>query len=360
MNVLIVLRQVAFFRFFDRVVRELSAAGHTVEVLFEKRHHLDNLSPQLSDAVRALQACEAETAGFRWGWATRRKDRWRRPVGAARRLFNYASYLEPGRQSTDVILKRHERRLPRPVRPFVRSGVVRGLLGSRAGRASLRAVEQASPPDGRIREQVREREPDVVVVSPFIVHGSEEVEYAKAALALGLPTVVPVMSWDSLTTKGVFPFIPDMTLVWNKFQVEEAVHLHGVPPSQVLYTGAPVFDPWFELRPTLDRAAFCRAAGLAPDGPSCCISAPRALSPETRLAILKRSSRACAAIPNCAAWTCWCGRTRGTATFGRTTSARGSASGRARAWRQRRSRRARTIFTRCITASPCWASIPAA
>jgi hypothetical protein len=82
-----------------------------------------------------------------------------------------------------------------------------------------------------------------------------------------IPTIVAVASWDNLTTKGVFQVMPDLTLVWNRVQIDEAIRLHDVPANKVIATGAPVFDPWFELQPTVDRASYCRQMGLEPEQP---------------------------------------------------------------------------------------------
>jgi hypothetical protein len=105
------------------------------------------------------------------------------------------------------------------------------------------------------------------MAAPVILEHSEEVEYLKAAGALRIPSVLVVQSWDHLTTKGVIQVVPDAILVWNEIQVEEAVRFHHVPRDRVVPTGAPVFDDWFAIRPTLDRAAFCRLAGLDSERP---------------------------------------------------------------------------------------------
>jgi hypothetical protein len=128
-------------------------------------------------------------------------------------------------------------------------------------------LERLVPPDRSILSRLHEEGPDVLVASPVIMKRSEEVEYIKAAMALGIPTAAAVTSWDHLTTKGVFQIIPDMTLVWNQVQVEEALRLHGLARERVVATGAPVFDEWFGMKPTLGRSAFCQQAGLDPDRP---------------------------------------------------------------------------------------------
>jgi hypothetical protein len=267
MKVLFVLRHVAYFRFFDRLIRELCASGHNVTLLLEHRHRTDDQADRSKESPRALLACQAEVNNFDWDWAIQRRDVWRKPTRAARELINYASYLKPGRQSSRMIVERSARQLPLLAQRLLRFQFARTLLVAPLAQEALRSFERLAPPDRGLVGWLRLHQPDVVVASPVIMRHSEEVEYIKAAKAVGIPTLVAVTSWDHLTTKGVFQLIPDLTLVWNQAQVEEAVRLHGVPLSKVVFTGAPVFDEWFQMQPTLDRAAFCRLAGLDPARP---------------------------------------------------------------------------------------------
>jgi hypothetical protein len=115
---------------------------------------------------------------------------------------------------------------------------------------------------------LKQNRPDVVVATPMNMRFCEEVEYVKAAQALGIPTVVPVYSWDNLTTKGLFQVIPDVVLAWNQAQFEEATQIHNVPSERVIITGAPRFDEWFSIsRLRLERSDFCQKAGLDADRP---------------------------------------------------------------------------------------------
>ena len=48
--------------------------------------------------------------------------------------------------------------------------------------------------------------------------------------------------------------MPDYTFVWNEALVKEATTLHDVPKDRLIITGAPPFDFWFELQPSLGEA----------------------------------------------------------------------------------------------------------
>jgi hypothetical protein len=76
-----------------------------------------------------------------------------------------------------------------------------------------------------------------------------------------------VASWDNLTTKGVIRDVPDMTIVWNEDQVQEAIELHGVPADNVVATGAHSHDHWFAWEPSTGEEEFAGKVGLAADRP---------------------------------------------------------------------------------------------
>jgi hypothetical protein len=144
------------------------------------------------------------------------------------------------------------------------------LLGDRGVRlviAFLQRVEAAIPVSPAVDELLEELNPDLLIVTPLINWGSRQVDYVKAARALGIPTALAVASWDNLTNKGHMRVVPDRVFVWNEAQKEEAVSMHGVPSSQVVITGAQLFDHWFGRSPERAREELCRAAGLDPDRP---------------------------------------------------------------------------------------------
>jgi hypothetical protein len=269
MKVLFAIRSPGFSRFFIQTIRDLSGDGHAVEVLIHYYRRRDPASLKETDQASqaALIRCEAELKGFRWGPALRRNDAWKRPLFAARKLLDYGSYTRPGRQASQMVIERSKGYLHTGLQRALESGVGRSVLVHPLFQQALRAIERLAPADPDILAWLRRHRPDVVVASPVLMTASDEVEYVKAAKRLGIPTVVAVMSWDNLTTKGLLHAIPDLTVVWNQGQIEEAVRFHHVPPDRVLYTGAPVFDEWFNLQPTLGRAAFCRQAGLDPAHP---------------------------------------------------------------------------------------------
>jgi hypothetical protein len=122
---------------------------------------------------------------------------------------------------------------------------IRKLASNSMFQKLLRRLERVAPADGGIKKWLRDNSPDIVVVTPTNLRKSEEIEYVKAANALGIPSVIPIHTWDNLTTKGLIHVLPGMTLVWNSKQHQEAIEIHNIPESRLLITGSVTMDKWF-------------------------------------------------------------------------------------------------------------------
>jgi hypothetical protein len=259
MKILFVLHHAGAFRSFEAVIRRLCAAEHEVTVLYGSKKELAGID-------RGLKVCAQEVTGLKVGRVLTRKSFVR--LANIRELINCIGYLNP-RHPNPQLAKRYGFTVIRPVwkvtRSMMKNAIGRRVLGSDGLQKALRQMERFIPPDRAICDWLRAQAPSVVVASPFIFSLSEELEYVKAAKSLKIPTLVPVLSWDNLTTKGTFHIIPDVTLVWNAALAEEAVRLHAVPRQTIVETGAQPFDFWFEMRPSLDRASFCRRIGVPPE-----------------------------------------------------------------------------------------------
>ncbi|MGH7552275.1 MAG: hypothetical protein ACREMQ_04540, partial [Longimicrobiales bacterium] len=116
-------------------------------------------------------------------------------------------------------------------------------------------------------QYLRDRRPDLVVLTPLVVLKTTQLDQARAALELGIRNVFAVASWDHLSSKGELAFSPQQVIVWNEVQKREIVELHHIDPARVVVTGSQVFDDWFEREPSTTRDAFCARVGLRSDRP---------------------------------------------------------------------------------------------
>ena len=104
-----------------------------------------------------------------------------------------------------------------------------------------------------------------VLVTPLVDLGSRQADWLRAAKRLGIRTGFPVFSWDNLTNKGIVRDVPDLTLVWNDIQAQEADELHGIPPERIRITGAPGRRPVVRVGPSRTPRGVLRRGRARPD-----------------------------------------------------------------------------------------------
>lgn len=260
MKVLFTLHSTAHYAYHESTIRALLGRGHEVRVRFAKEG-------SVSPLARVLDRRPADGGErFAVGWLTPRADRWRRVLVPARALRSYSSYLRQPEQS-DYYRARWQKRLGTWLEARVERPVVRRLLASTPAFRALGVIERVAPPAKPVLAELSADRPDVIVASPANLRDPEEIEYVKAARRLGIPSVLPVLSWDNLTTKGLIHVAPDLLLAWNETHRGEAVRVHGIPAGRVAVTGSPFFDAWFEDVAVEQREVFCRRVGLDPDRP---------------------------------------------------------------------------------------------
>lgn len=257
MRFLFVLNNGFYLRNYGAVIRSLAADGHDVDVAFSlPRPGDDDL---FAAAFHGAPHIALHEAPRRTGW-------WWAVADPVRAIRDYIHYLQPAFDATPRLVARGSERVP---------GFVRKLVGGRGGpgwRRRLfdrlcRTTERALPADRGLTDWLAERAPDAVLFSPLVELGYEQVHVLKAARQLAIPTGHLVASWDNLSNKGRIQIPTDLCIVWNDYQRQEAIDLHGCAADRVVATGAQLYDDWFERRPARDRPAFCDALGLDPGRP---------------------------------------------------------------------------------------------
>ncbi len=262
-RVLFIARSTAHFSYFESVIAALMARGAEVELLLDEAW-----SKSWTGADRtAIDQFLAEHPGLKIEWLVRRSDGRRDRIFALRELRAYRSYLVR-KETTPFYVKRWRDYLSPDHRKKAEDPAFSAFLKSPLAEAWLRLEELRTRPDAGILELVRAKAPDVMLICPMNMRFSEETDYAKAAKALGIPVAVTVISWDNLSTKGLFHVTPDQLNVWNRYQYEDAVEIQKIPESRIRIAGAPFFDKWFgEPEGLKPRAAFCKALGFDPRRP---------------------------------------------------------------------------------------------
>ncbi|MBI4263009.1 MAG: hypothetical protein HY657_01415 [Acidobacteria bacterium] len=255
MNVLFIARHFTYFRNYDAALRELAARGHRIHLAVEIDDKMGGIA-----AVRALTAASSAITSGKV--PLRRADAW---SGVARRLrlgLDYLRYLDPFYDSAPLRRVRARDRTPRLLAALADPPLVGGERWRRTYGRLLHALDVAVPPPDSIVEYLRTQAPDVMLITPLVDLGSQQLDYVRAARQLGIPCGLAVWSWDHLSSKALLRVYPDRVFVWNAIQRDEAVRVHRVPADRVVVTGAQCFDHWFTRTPSRTRADFCEALGL--------------------------------------------------------------------------------------------------
>ena len=261
MRIVFLLRHALYLRNFETALRELANNGHEILLAFSPwQKPVD--TTLLSTLKREYPNIREQTLAPRTGW-------WWPVSDAARVMRDFLRYLEPEYADAPALVERGARRLPQ----VVRSGFARfSWLRSRPVRRGLArfasVIDRIIVPDPGLVEALREWAPDLLLVTSVAEFRYHQIDYIKAARFLGIPSVLTVPSWDNLTNKGLIQLCPERVILWNAIQEREAIVMHGVPPDRIRKTGAQLFDHWFEMTPSTDKATFCaRVGGLDPSKP---------------------------------------------------------------------------------------------
>ena len=257
MKILFLARHWTYFRNYDAAIRMLAARGHRVHLVVEVEDKLGG-----EGAVRALAS---GTPGVTLGTVpASRPDTWSSVAPRIRLAIDYLRYLDPFYDTAPLRRVRARNRTPRLL---AAGATIGGARWRRFYGRALHVFDAAVPPPESIVAYLAGEAPDVVLVTPLVDLGSQQIDYIRAARRLGIRCGLPVWSWDHLTSKALLREYPDRVLVWNETQRDEAVRVHGVPPDRVVVTGAQCFDHWFSRQPTRSRDEFCAERHLPVDRP---------------------------------------------------------------------------------------------
>jgi len=258
-RVLFFMRAVNYDRLFEGLLCELLERGHEVHAAFDVAKRGRKGDSALLDALGVRYP------GFTAGLVPpRRHPEWADLASDLRHSLDWLRFLEPGYEDATGLRARAEHRAPLAVRRLAHArGAAPGVSPRRLG-AALAAAERRLPLDRSVTDFIAARAPDLVLITPLVELGSRQIDYVRGARALEIPSALAVASWDNLTNKGRIKEVPDLTVVWNEHQREEAMRLHDVPADRVRALGAHSYDHWFGRGPSRSREAFCQAVGLEP------------------------------------------------------------------------------------------------
>lgn len=93
---------------------------------------------------------------------------------------------------------------------------------------------------------LRHHAPDVIISTRPV--DTMEAELLNAATRLGIHKIMYILSWDNITSKGIFPELADSYLTWGEIMNQELRDYYGVKNHQLFITGVTHFDIHAEVK----------------------------------------------------------------------------------------------------------------
>ena len=261
MRLLFSVNNFGFLRNFEPALRALAARGHDIHLLAERKDSVGG-----TKTIDNLLRAQADRISYSYA-PSRKDDVWQPLAIQVRLCLDYWRYLDSLYDDSPSLRARAARQAPGFASRLPRIPLIGSRLAMHGWSGVFRAIERAMPHGDTAERVLAEHRPDVLLMTPLLYFGSQQVEYVRAAKAAGIPCVLGVGSWDHLTTKGRIHEHPHRVVVWNEFQRAEAAELHGLAPDTVTVTGAQAYDHWFEQQPSTTRADFGVKVGIPPDRP---------------------------------------------------------------------------------------------
>jgi len=261
MRLLFLARHWSYLRNFESAIEELARRGHSVHMATDVeealggRQMIERLVARYPDRLSISEA------------PGRALGAWAELARRIRHALDYLRFLEPRYADTPHLGERARERAPQFLLNLLALGPFKDDQGRRRLARILRAAERGLPRNHELEAFVSAHRPDAVLITPLVDIGSRQLDHLRAAQAVGCRTILPVGSWDHLSSKALLRLMPDALLVWNEVQKREAIEMHGVPAERVAVTGAQCYDQWWNRPPSRPRDEFCARVGLRPDRP---------------------------------------------------------------------------------------------
>lgn len=107
--------------------------------------------------------------------------------------------------------------------------------------------------------------PDAIVSTRPV--DSMEAYLLNSATRLKIKKIFYILSWDNITSKGIFPEVGDYYLTWGEVMNQELNEYYGVKDNQLFLTGVTHFDIHIGVRNNLTVSKYLLDLGLNPQWP---------------------------------------------------------------------------------------------
>lgn len=119
-------------------------------------------------------------------------------------------------------------------------------------------------------------------INPKLVISTYPVNFLEAKVLFAarqrrIPTLIHLLSWDNITSKGKFPAIADYFIAWGAVMRRELKAHYGIAEKRIFICGVPHFDYHIQVKEQSAYRSVLKDMGLQPDQPYLlfAMSAPR-------------------------------------------------------------------------------------
>ncbi len=132
------------------------------------------------------------------------------------------------------------------IRPFIYYPISRLIKYFPGIRERFKRKEKTYLVDQRATELVKQLRPKLMV-STYPVNFLEA-KFMFAAKEEGVRTLIHLLSWDNITSKGIFPVIPDEFILWGNIMYSEAKEYYDIEDKNIQVCGVPHFDHHIKIK----------------------------------------------------------------------------------------------------------------
>ncbi len=132
------------------------------------------------------------------------------------------------------------------IRPFIYYPIYRLIPYFPSIRARFKRKEKKYLEDERATNLLNQLNPQLVVSTYPINYLESKILYA--AKQSGRQTLIHLLSWDNISSKGIFPVIPDQFIAWGSIMQAELKEYYGLENDQIHVCGVPHFDQHIEVK----------------------------------------------------------------------------------------------------------------
>ena len=271
-HIFVLLKFSSFFGYADSIIKELSLNNKVTLCIQDNNkinafnYYIDNKNNLvLENKKLSKKIILAESNNnLKIIHGLKRVDNWSKYLKFLREGMNYLSFLIRGDNNTFFL--NQSKYVSKKVAYLAK--IVHFKFNHILVFNFFKFIHSLIPSSPEIKNFIKAINPDLIIVvgGNWPTRRSEklssEIDYIKACNELDKPSFLHVISWDNLTARGLYHYIPTKMFVWNEYHFNEATEVHKIPKENLKIIGAPFMDKWFENSSSMSKKEFFSLNGL--------------------------------------------------------------------------------------------------